>query len=307
MIQSSYSYNPEINIFWHIYIDSEPEKRKYGRQIVANQFHKLKESGLFEKCHKLYIGYISILPFDFDFLNPNSKIELLYHEKYGHEGLTMMHLKKYCDEFFRTDSHILYFHNRGSSRGPSPACEDWNKMMEYFLIEQWQITSKKLITHHTVGCEMYEIPCRHDSNKMIYHYSGNFWWCNSNYVKMLPYPTFEDRYNQSEMWILQPAGKTIELNKFAVEHHTSETMYDSGIIDIYVDCYSEHYYENSSEIPRYPLDEKDFSFNLWKPLSISKDEKELIKILERREQVLNQDKSKHSTSKGYGIMIELGL
>tara|TARA_Y100000389_G_scaffold200193_1_gene240086 strand:+ start:2131 stop:4536 length:2406 start_codon:yes stop_codon:yes gene_type:complete len=290
----------ECYIFWHIFLDFEnPE---LGKNIVLRQFNLFRNTGLLEYCKKIYIGYVSTLPFPFDFIN-DPKIQIVSKSSFGQEGVTTVCLKRFCDEQYN-DSNILYLHNRGGSRKNNSASEDWTKMMEFFLIEKWKKSINMLGKYFTCGCEMYPIQNRHSQNEYVYHYSGNFWWSRCSYIKILPYPTFEDRFNQSENWILQFAGKSIDKNKFGVIHRTSKTIYEGGLVDIYVDRYPEKYYSNCNETPDIPIDSTNFTFDLWtdtnKPLY------EMADTFSRRAKILRQDESKQYSQKGYEHMIKLG-
>lgn len=290
----------ECYIFWHIFLDFEnPE---LGKNIVLRQLNLIKDSGLLEYCQKVYIGYVSTIPFPFDFVN-SSKIEIICESSFGQEGVTSVCLKRFCDKR-HDDASILYIHNRGSSRNNNSASEDWTKMMEFFLIENWKKSIGMLDKYYTCGCEMYPIQCRHCQNETVYHYSGNFWWSRCSYIKMLPYPTFEDRYNQSENWILQFAGKSIDKTNYGVIHRTSNRRYESGLVDIYVDRYPKKYYSSGNETPDLPPDPINFTFNLW--INTNKPIFELADTFSRRAEVLNNDKSKQFSQKGYEHMIKLG-
>ena len=287
-------------IFWHIYIDFDEVER--GKEIVNRQYNKIKDSGLLDYCEKIYVGYISTVSFPFEFIK-DSKVEIICQDTFGQEGLTTVALKQFCDAL--TDEvNILYIHNRGASRLGNNASEDWTLMMEFFLIENWNKAINMLDHYLTAGCEMWEQPDRYDERNKIFHYSGNFWWSRSGYVKKLPYPTFEDRYLQSEMWILQEAGKTIDKTKFGVLHRTSKERYSPGLVDIYVDRYPIKYYALGNETPDLPIDEQNFTFGIWQ--NTSENLHELSERFLRRASVIRNDVQKQTTQKGYFQMNQLG-
>lgn len=289
----------KIYIFWHIYIDFE--KPDLGTSIVERQFELMQSSGLLDACTRVYIGYVSILPFSFTFIE-HPKVEIIRHETFGQEGVTSCALKEYCDAS-EENLNIMYLHNRGGSRENNPASEDWTRMMEFFVIERWKYAMSTLESHFTCGCEMYSMQNRLTSES-VYHYSGNFWWSQSAYIKQLPCPSFEDRYNQSELWILQPAGKTIDESHFAVLHRTSPLKYKPGRVDIYVDRYPRKFYANGSELPEFPLTTTEFTYAIW-----NCDDKHLLdSAVQRARQahVLRLDASKMNCQKGYMHMVQLG-
>ena len=63
-------------------------------------------------------------------------------------------------------------------------------MLEYFCIAKWKDAIIKLKDSYTCGCEMYPHKGEHYNDKnysknKIWHYSGNFWWTNSSYIKKI--------------------------------------------------------------------------------------------------------------------------
>jgi hypothetical protein len=53
--------------------------------------------------------------------------------------------------------------------------------MEYFLIEKWEDCILKLKDYDTCGVNLNtELP------SIKTHYSGNFWWANSSYIRKIP-------------------------------------------------------------------------------------------------------------------------
>jgi hypothetical protein len=73
-----------------------------------------------------------------------------------------------------------------------------------------------------------------DYNKWGYlcaplHYSGNFWWSKSSYIRTLPDPykwcpdnNYKERRIFCEMWLLQGNGKFHNAYQSGVKHYMSE-------------------------------------------------------------------------------------
>ena len=73
-------------------------------------------------------------------------------------------------------------HTKGASLADTPlqrAVNAWRKYMEYFNLERWRDCVEVLTEHETCGVELQS----EDS-----HYSGNFWWATSEYIRRLPDP-----------------------------------------------------------------------------------------------------------------------
>ena len=191
-------------IFWHIYVDfKNPDNAIY---IILRQWEKIKTSCLYDRCKHIYIGYVGCCEFPCVHIVNDSKVSIIRHERYGYEHVTTYELKKFCDSVSKNVA-VLYFHNRGCTRQTNLACHDWTIMLEEFNINQWRKSIELLHTHHTAGCELIPQTHRYKSNTLVYHYSGNFWWACSGYIKNLSYPKTIDRYEESEMWILQNVTK----------------------------------------------------------------------------------------------------
>jgi len=250
------SLDKELYIFWHIYVN--PNRLDRCKDIVNRQYDKIKNSGLLERCTCIYIGYVSTIPFPLSNILKNKKIKILVHYKEGFEGVTTTALKKFCDERKNHNFAILYIHNRGATRFPDSPSEDWTLMMEYFCIENWKKGLSILSNKYTAGCEMWAHRSRIKQNDFIYHYSGNFWWARSDYIRLLKYPTFENRNEESEDWILQLADKGISKTKFGILHRTSQKKYERGIVHSYLDRYPMEYYKKANETPDKKIDKNLF-------------------------------------------------
>ena len=198
-------------VFWHIYIiDTHFSKAK---EVITRQWNLIHSSGLYKHCKKIHIGYISCIDFPFNDILDDNKVEIIINDEYGNEGLTATALHEFCKKNEKKSS-IVYFHNRGSNHINIPASDAWTKMMEYFIINRWEIANDALTTYYTSGCEMYDLGG--SSNKMLnkFHYSGNFWWARSSYIKKLPKPSFINKFEECENWILSLAGNKYRKEKF---------------------------------------------------------------------------------------------
>ena len=259
-----------IYIFWHIFIDKQRSNRAEG--IIKRQFDKINNSGLLERCNTLYIGYVSVLKFPFDEIINNPKVKIIVRKDIGYEGVTTTALKEFCD--IQTEkSLIMYIHTRGISQPENSPSEDWTLMMEYFVIEKWKQSIQILNDKYTAGCELWAHTHRIYPSDFIYHYSGNFWWARSDYIKLLEFPVCYDKNTsvamilgphavnciESEDWILQLAGHGINKESFGILHRTSRDRYERGMVHSYIDRYPLSYYMSGSEVPDIKID--PFKFN----------------------------------------------
>ena len=244
-----------IYIFWHIYIDKNNVER--GISIIQRQFTKIKESGLLDRCEAIYIGYVSSISFPCDNIINNPKVKIIVHKTSGYEGVTSNALKAFCDSD-STNSLIMYIHNRGMSHSENSPSEDWTLMMEYFIIENWKKSIDILKDKYTCGCELWSHTDRINPSDFIFHYSGNFWWSRSEYIRLLEYPKFNNRFVESEDWILQLADHGISKYHFGIVHRTSRERYERGMVDSYKDRYPFIYYKSVNETPDIEIDINTF-------------------------------------------------
>lgn len=179
-------------------------------RILHEMLSKVKDTGLYSSLDKIFL------------INVGPKLEL---------SDPKIHLINYSDNLklfeFPTlrllwlfshfvDAKILYIHTKGVTyQDPriSKFVEDWRNMMIYFLVEKYSECLTLLDKYDTLGCDYKEKPKR--------HYSGNFWWSTSNYIKTLEKLEYGNRHD-CEWWI-----QTGTPNKY-VMHDSKNDYYVSG-------------------------------------------------------------------------------
>lgn len=60
----------------------------------------------------------------------------------------------------------------------------WRQFLNWGVIENWERCVESLNTHDVAGVNYFDEPCP--------HFSGNFWWSNSSYLRRLPDPSTID-------------------------------------------------------------------------------------------------------------------
>jgi glycosyltransferase involved in cell wall biosynthesis/tetratricopeptide (TPR) repeat protein len=144
------------------------------RAIVADQLRKLHASGLCAKTRRIFVGLVGATREEFDLVD--EKLEVVLHEPDVSVGElpTLEALRRFCQH---TDAHVFYVHTKGVSR-PSESTRDWRHLMEHFVIIRHEDCLRHLATHDACGVNWLAAP--------LPHYSGNFWWTKSSYVRTLP-------------------------------------------------------------------------------------------------------------------------
>jgi len=94
----------------------------------------------------------------------------------------------------KQNCEILYLHTKGVTNN-APNIKDWTSMMLYFLVEKSNQCIEHLKEYDAVGCNL-------STNTKTPHFSGNFWWSTSSYIKTLPYVHTTTKHD-AEWWILR--------------------------------------------------------------------------------------------------------
>ena len=173
-----------IIIFWHICELSN------WKNVVNEQFDILKTSKLLEECDSIQIGYLGNIDNIQWLLNYSYKIKLLNTciEKCHYERLTINSMVDFISNM--TDNiKILYIHSKGVTRAPHDnSINLWREHMQYFLITKYKEILPYLDEYDAVGCTVINNGNRSqkiDNETHCLHFSGNFWWSRSEYIKKM--------------------------------------------------------------------------------------------------------------------------
>ena len=202
-------------VFYHIYLCDKVNT------IVEEQLNKLIDSKLIENA-ELNIIISGEDPY-------NSKIilgekNLYWINKFakvwysGGNHYELPTLQQLYDHAKIHDGNYLYMHTKGCSRindadnpkavfGPYIGnysyknVENWRHIMEHFNIEHWKECNDALDEGYDLcGCNYMKL--NHLGNGPLGHYSGNFWWAKSDFIKKLRDPrTLSGDRLSYEFWI----------------------------------------------------------------------------------------------------------
>jgi hypothetical protein len=138
----------------------------------------------------------------------NKKIKI-YRDLYVETGeFFTLNLIKQFSESTEQNFKILYIHTKGVTTPDNLCIDDWRQYMTYFNVNQYRKCFDMLDEYDSCGVDLVSEPAL--------HYSGNFWWANSSYIKRLPTineikfpkipPILSIRHN-CEFWIGMGDGK----------------------------------------------------------------------------------------------------
>jgi hypothetical protein len=184
-------------------------------KIVNEQITKILNSDLFKITNELNIRVYYEKEKDFlefkNFLKNQPKIKITSTTSNEHEYgiLQLIEDKSNIDNFY-----CYYLHSKGVSITPNTmkkhkldisfeqmtnSIESWRRYMEYFLIDRYK-ECIEILDNGFDGCG---VQLRGTPRKNTLHFSGNFWWSKSEYIKKLPkLETFDkENRNEPEFWI----------------------------------------------------------------------------------------------------------
>lgn len=192
-----------MEIYLHTYC------RKDYRHIVLDKIRKIKLSGLWDKMEKMFIPVSGMREQDKEFFEDlkllSNKIKIFEHVNpvFNNEPDTLNYIKNRAENFENNKS-ILYMHTKGVTYDHpvlNKNVKAWVRYLDLYTIGHWKECIDALSTYDTAGT-MY-------SPEPMKHYSGNFWWANSDYIKTLPTLDKENikPLERGEFWICSQTDK----------------------------------------------------------------------------------------------------
>lgn len=171
-----------IYIFYHLCPSSYDNKHHIT--IIDEQINELINSGLYNECDTVYYGC--------NCKNCDTFLDnhLQQYEKFKKMKLAIcpntntyenMTINSMID-FAKKSKHIfygLYLHTKGTS-AVSPTQNNWRQFMMYYLVTNYKLCIDVMNRgYYTCGVNYLR------GLDLKRHYSGNFFWFNSNYLKKL--------------------------------------------------------------------------------------------------------------------------
>lgn len=215
----------KIAIFYHLLQIGD------WRRIFNEQMFRLKESGLLNSTNYIHIGINGDDYTQIDF-QPNS-IKRNKDKESEYETLKCLH--DFCCN--NSDYNVLYFNSLGvtwsikeldgnyipTELGPilykhiGENKNSWRKYLEYFNIDNWETCVTLLNQYDCVGTELLEGGTIANKKHNLTHYSGNFWWSKSEYIKKLN-PDYMLDFNYGrfncELWVTSLNANYFSFYKF---------------------------------------------------------------------------------------------
>lgn len=205
ILNFNYTKNNKIVIFIHVCYSEQ------GLLIMNEQIEYIIKSDIFNYIDNIYLCIVGL----------NEKIEITYPKvkiyytdpnNYLYELKTMNEIYNYSIN--NEETYILYIHTKGVRNAGNPdVVKSWRNMMEYFLVEKGLKCIEGLHYFDVIGNNIINQKCTNFNDVYVnknhcYHFSGNFWWSKSSYIKKLhklDLSNFDEKHSyryKAENWIL---------------------------------------------------------------------------------------------------------
>lgn len=198
-------YMPDDESWSYIFIDQMREMIESGLVKKLNDFHVVAIGNKQSQSHLLgllyYYNHITGLNISLNFIDKDRKdselhnLDQVQNNTLLSETATLQLIHEECkvaEEPYR----VLYFHAKGVTSIERVLKTGqyhkfinfmhWRKHLEWGVFDMHEKSMELLSEYDAVSTNYDEWPCP--------HYSGNFWWANSNYIKTLSNP------NDDEWW-----------------------------------------------------------------------------------------------------------
>jgi hypothetical protein len=166
-----------IKIFYHMYCINDCFDR------FIRSYDKITDSGLLNRCDQIHLVLVG--PNKDQIYNSVShlyKVSVIKKDDDSSEKETLNLLWQMSQtEMF----YGLYLHSKGVTHIDKDNCyaehvNDWVEYLEYFCITNYKDCLIKIKEGNTCGVEIRKTP--------FFHYCGNIWWANSEYIKNIDSP-----------------------------------------------------------------------------------------------------------------------
>ncbi len=194
------------------------------KTVVHELFQRVISSGLIDVVEKVHVVVLGVADEVKQALD-HPKVTIVFNSKDNsiYERKCLSLLREHAD---RENCRFLYIHSKGISKR-AIGITDWIELLTYFNIEQHQQCIQELEHFDTVSVNINSAEgwvLKRDATEQdpakAYHYSGNFWWANSEYIKTLS-KTIGPKYIDPELWIGGGEKKNmLSLWQSGINHYT---------------------------------------------------------------------------------------
>lgn len=202
-------------------------------EIISEQLKIMVESGLYDASEIIYVGCVGEEK-EFDkvkqLFGSHSKIKVFAYNQdiTEYEFLTLKILKSKSDT--DKDFYGFYIHSKGISwnkeknEKASIGGTYWRDSMNFYTLKKWRENIKELDKgYETCGTQI-----RAKTEAIGMHYSGNYYWFKSEYVKRvkpIEMVNRKDRH-QAEFWLCSANPIAATMNQDFIDYNTQKVWKD---------------------------------------------------------------------------------
>jgi hypothetical protein len=168
--------------------------------IVKAQYKRLKDSGLLDQTSKVLVGTVCDPNKDVSLITDLLGSKAVVRHVGGNSSFEFPTLQWLYEEIRSEEAACWYVHTKGNFT-VNDNQPKWRMEMESVVFDQYEKCLESLKTYDTCGTR-WQLDGMGARNP---HYSGNFWWANSSYLRTLPPPITlrSGKYGrlEAEFWI----------------------------------------------------------------------------------------------------------
>lgn len=183
--------------------------------VTREMMNMVSDTGTLQDVEQVYYGVIGDhLETAQTLMSEYPKTTLIewggHNSNHFYERFTLHHLHRILKEDFHDETcYIMYMHTKGisSKHSGNSNVHKWRSSMAYGLTMYREMCWSRL--HE--GMDAVGMYFRGNPSK---HFSGNFWWASSDYLKQLRVP-IANHYLAPEMWIGQRSQRCICISEMS--------------------------------------------------------------------------------------------
>ena len=179
-----------------------------GTTVLDELYSEILESGLIHKLDYVVVNNIGV-KLDKNYFK-NKKVKVINHSQDTSlfEIPTIEKILNFSKNW--RNCKLLYLHTKGITHD-SGTVVDWRRYLAHFMISKGEECLNKLDKYDAVGCNFLKEPYP--------HFSGNFWWVNTDYIQTISRP-LQNRHDP-EWWILSNTTNFHTIHNSNINHYHS--------------------------------------------------------------------------------------
>jgi len=196
-----------LHHFYHVYATGDWE------EPLTEHLAMLGSSGLGGELRTLNVGIVgpkrkrdAVKMMLAHMAHVHLRFDIVAEEDDGWEQVTMIPLSHFVQ---RVEGAILYAHTKGAG-DPTPINIAWRRSMTKAVVRDWRKCISILDGTYSssgptrkdieaVGCH-WLTPEAYPALVGVPYFGGTFWWARTEFLRMLPEPSMESRY-EAEAWL----------------------------------------------------------------------------------------------------------